>query len=929
MDDVLTGCKSFYGLQKLRQELGEIYGRVNMKVHKWATNSPSLRKEIPEDESAGAISLGHEADDLFCSELSEVPSVKCLGVLWHPDTDLLQFFHETENSKQETWTMRQISSRTSRLFDPLGLMSPLLLEGKLIMQSLWRLGLSWDDPVPPEVTKRYNNWLRKASRSHLSHIRRRVKSSFQSDEDTLVIFTDASSQAQAAAAYLYCSGKDQWEGCLWAAKQRISSLNKAESISRLELEGAVIGVELAKQICRSMKWDMGQVIYFTDSTTVLWWLRTYKELDVFVGNRVCRILDNSAVSQWFHVRTADNPADIPTRGLSGKRLVESSLWWSGPEFFRKSRSHWPAQPEVVETRDCFEGYRKEEKRRVEGWMCVSRSSNHVPRDNRTGWPDEFWYKIVLKFEDLEKGIKIGALVLHFLGKFKRFNWTSTTKLYKRYVDLAVIRSAQHQGLFEVVTSLLNKTKVPSKYTALNPYLDDFSVVRIGGRLRDARRLPLEARSPILLSGKHEYSRRILQQLHAVTLRHCGGKRTLMSESRWRVWIEGLSVAAKTVLRQCVWCRRSSKALPAKMHEAPLHFSRLPLKKGCGFSEIGLDMAGPFHVKHGKTRAVGKRFVLVFSCCWTRAISLEVIDSASTESCVLAFLRHCNTFGYPRYVNSDRGTNLVGLDRHFQEQWSVLEAAFRGSSVNWPTIQWKFNPPYSPRFSGHVETMVKVTKNCLRKIIGQPRYLFRDEELRTLLKVAQGYANMRPLAAVSDDPHDPPPIVPADFLMTGSRFLGGLPETTFASYPLKTRKEMLGEVTRELWTELVSGYILELQKARSVRGEHSLKVGDVVLMLDKQLPSGKYCLGRIESEVRNPDGQARSFMVRRKGESVCRSIMTLAPLELALSKEDPEMAPQSGSVTNQVALRDDAILTDAAPRRETAVATNAENAGGNS
>ena len=203
--------------------------------------------------------------------------------------------------------------------------------------------------------------------------------------------------------------------------------------------------------------------------------------------------------------------------------------------------------------------------------------------------------------------------------------------------------------------------------------------------------------------------------------------------------------------------------------------------------------------------------------------------------------------------------------------------------------------------------------------------------------------MRPLAAVSNDVSDPPPITPADFLMTGSRFLGGLPETEFASYSLKTRKEMMGRVTKELWIELVSNYILELQKSRGVRGEHRLKVGDFVLLLDKQLPSGKYCMGRIESEVKNPDGQARSFMIRHQGRLVCRSIMTLAPLELALdedkktsldgkaapdTKEVPsgssapsgerqEVAPLASSPPNQVALRDDATLTEQRPRRESA------------
>ena len=307
----------------------------------------------------------------------------------------------------------------------------------------------------------------------------------------------------------------------------------------------------------------------------------------------------------------------------------------------------------------------------------------------------------------------------------------------------------------------------------------------------------------------------------------------MAEARWKAWITGLSSIAKQVIRHCTRCTRSSKAVALRQKIAPMHYSRLPIKTGCAFSEIGIDMAGPFMVKHGKTRAVGKRFVILFSCCWTRALSLEIMDDASTESCIMAFLRHSNTYGFPRYVNSDRGTNLIGADRHLREQWAVVEKELAAKSVEWPSIKWNFNPPYSPRFTGHVEIMVKITKTCLRRILGQPKYLFRDEELRTLIKVVQGYVNMRPLTEPSTDPMDAPPLTPADFLGTGNRFLGGIPELETDHYPLRTRKEMLGKVTSELWKALTSEFVLELQKPAGKQRD-TYEVGDIVLLFGQNL-----------------------------------------------------------------------------------------------
>ena len=625
-----------------------------------------------------------------------------------------------------------------------------------------------------------------------------------------------------------------------------------------------------------MKWDMSSVLFFTDSTTVLWWLRTHKELDVFVGNRVCKILDGSGLQQWFHVATGSNPADIPTRGLSGKLLAKSDLWWEGPEFFTSPRREWPKQPEVVETRICSEGYRKEEKRRTEAW-CQLQTASPSGVDPRSRFPDAFWLDVVSRQSNVKLAMGVACRVFEFLGKFKRHNWSIHRERLMLALQTWVFRAAQAEGLPELLQSVESGNKPPKEFAALDPMLDQYNVLRLGGRLRYASRLPQSVRCPVILSGKHKYSHQLLYSLHAYELQHCGGRRTLMAESRWQVWISGLSRLSKAVTKNCTHCAKSIKQLPIKMDQAPLHYTRLPLSKGCAFSEIGIDMAGPFYVKRGRGRAVGKCFILLFSCCWTRALNVEVMDSASTESCVFAFLRHCNVYGFPQYVNSDRGTNLTGMDRHYKEQWEVVEKELSRQSLNWPQLKWRFNPPYSPRFSGHVEIMVKITKVCLRKILGQPRYLFRDEELCTLVKVAQGYANLRPLSEPSEDPNDPPPLVPADFLMTGSRFLGGIPEIGLDNYPLRTRKEMLGKVTKELWQALTSEYILELQKISKERGNVTLKPGDIVLLLDKNMPSGKYCLGKVVAENLNPDGRARSFVIKHKGELIDRSIMTLAPL----------------------------------------------------
>merc|ERR1711867_151483 len=75
------------------------------------------------------------------------------------------------------------------------------------------------------------------------------------------------------------------------------------------------------------------IYYFTDSANVLYWIHsgTYN-WSTFVANRIKSIRDGSPVSQWFHVNTKENPADLPSRGCTLQELKHQSLWWHGPKF---------------------------------------------------------------------------------------------------------------------------------------------------------------------------------------------------------------------------------------------------------------------------------------------------------------------------------------------------------------------------------------------------------------------------------------------------------------------------------------------------------------------------------------------------------------------------------------------------------------------
>ena len=52
-------------------------------------------------------------------------------------------------------------------------------------------------------------------------------------------------------------------------------------------------------------------------------------------------MENVPASRWRHVPIDTNPADLASRGLSPKQLVDSKLWWEGPHWLVADASRWP------------------------------------------------------------------------------------------------------------------------------------------------------------------------------------------------------------------------------------------------------------------------------------------------------------------------------------------------------------------------------------------------------------------------------------------------------------------------------------------------------------------------------------------------------------------------------------------------------------
>jgi hypothetical protein len=77
----------------------------------------------------------------FC----EREPLKALGICWSTLTDGFEF-HIPQNQflLHECETKRNMLSDASKIFDPMGLLSPYTIRSKMLFQQLWNRGLQWD-----------------------------------------------------------------------------------------------------------------------------------------------------------------------------------------------------------------------------------------------------------------------------------------------------------------------------------------------------------------------------------------------------------------------------------------------------------------------------------------------------------------------------------------------------------------------------------------------------------------------------------------------------------------------------------------------------------------------------------------------------------------------------------------------------------------
>ncbi|GFU68938.1 uncharacterized protein TNCV_4882651 [Trichonephila clavipes] len=252
---------------------------------------------------------------------------KTLGVSWKPNLDC--FLIKVKVCLDSSYTKRDVLSTIAKIFDPVGLMTPVISKANIFLQH------------------NINN----------IEIPRRILVAFP---EVIEIhgFADASERCYGAA--VYCKSKNLKSETLVrliTSKSRVAPI-KSLTIPRLELCAAVLLAKLVKRVVAALQLETAELYLWSDSMIVLAWLRKEPmDLKTFVQNRVAKIQEFYPNQLWRHVPSDQNPADLVSRGVDPDKLLQQNLWFNGPTFL--SGDDYPN--ETINCREKLDEYNSELK----------------------------------------------------------------------------------------------------------------------------------------------------------------------------------------------------------------------------------------------------------------------------------------------------------------------------------------------------------------------------------------------------------------------------------------------------------------------------------------------------------------------------------------------------------------------------------------
>jgi hypothetical protein len=816
-------------------------------LRSWASNNPELC-EVFRREGVGA---DHQAT-----------AEKLLGYNYFPKSDAIAVAGASFNDNPQ-FSKRIILSEISKIFDPLGLCSPVTVRGKLLMKRIWTSKVGWDEPLPEEIIA---DWLQlKHDLQTLSEVQFDRKVARKDEEVSLILFTDASKQFYGFNAYVVSESETEPRAKLAFAKVKNAPF-KSKSLPTLELMAVLLCLKCLDTLLAAFSdLKIKNVTIGVDAQIVLSWVTSgkVKTKNLFARNRVNDVLSvlrslksaKGLECKFKYVPTGMNPSDMLTRGLTLKEWTSNLNFWKfGPSFLNSKPLLWP---------DAELG-------------CLSSQSKILTNIGKANCKESLFP--LNRFSSFNKLVSVTALVLTFVRKLRKLPCDGVdARIQARQYWL---KFEQENHFFDVLTFLQSPQKEPPLLVKnLNLFIDSDSIIRSRGRLDKCVSLSYDVKNPILLPRESFLALLIVRDFHE-RIKHLGVSSTLNAIRNAGFWIPKGRATVKSIISKCILCKKLNSLSFKYPKVTDFVADRVNFTKP--FQHTGVDYTGHIYVKYGDK--VVKMYILIFTCLNVRAIHLELLPSLSTSDFLMAFVRFTNLHCIPNNLYSDNAST-------FLQAGELLD----GSSIDNEFNQFLYKhcikhikiPLYSAWVGAAWERLIRVVKSCFYKTVGRRKLEYF--QVLTLLSDVTNSVNSRPLTYVDSEDAGFHALTPNSFLKLetgrslvlppGDASLGSDRSVLVAS--LEGREELF-DAFKEQW---YSEYILSLREADRDRFEASwsdtIKVGDVVLISAPGKSRPFWSMGRVVELLTGRDQKTRCVKVMKPDRSVdVFSINLLYPLELS-------------------------------------------------
>ncbi|KAJ8976529.1 hypothetical protein NQ317_015550 [Molorchus minor] len=394
---------------------------------------------------------------LSLNDVQAVGPVIQRDLVWNPAHDFLAYSVGV-TCLDKPVTKRGILSTAAQVFDPLGLVAPVVIIIKLLIQTLWRLKLSWDESVPQDLHLSFLRFRDQLSSINRLKLPRHVLLS-NAVRIELHGFADASEKAYGCCVYVRSIDSDGNVAVkLFCSKSKVAPIKTTSTLPRLELCACVLLAKLIRKIISNISFKLDKV--------------------------------------WPIDRVSLETIDLEARPQA---CFVNSVSYS----------------------DLFD--------RFSSFKTLRR---HIA----------YWYRYLsnLKAKVSKQKSNISPLTVEELRLSARF----------------LLKLVQKQDFDNELKLLSENKSLPrtSKLLSLNPFLDEFGLIRVGGRLCNSQ-FSYDKKYPILLPKHHRATKLIAHDRH-IELLHCGPQQLLFSlrEEYWP--ISGRSVV-KQVVHSCVVCFKAN------------------------------------------------------------------------------------------------------------------------------------------------------------------------------------------------------------------------------------------------------------------------------------------------------------------------------------------------------------------------------------